>query len=260
MRRRPFRAARRVIKALWTAPLAFRIGVGVAALVGLAFSVNWTYQVARKPAELLFPVSGVLAKTPLETWRQYRPLFRAHSTAVMTPEFLAALAQLEGAGNPMARTYWRWRASTDPFEVYRPASSAVGMYQLTDATFSEARRYCIRDNAVVSEGAWHDWSSCWFNSLYTRVVPSHAVEMTSAFLDRRVAETLARQPIGEATLEQKQDLAAIIHLCGAAAGDVFAKQNFRLSAGRRCGEHDVRAYLAQLHAMKRIFVRLVQAD
>jgi hypothetical protein len=133
------------------------------------------------------------------------------------------------------------------------------MYQITDATFSEARRYCIRDNAVAAEGAWHDWRSCWFNSLYMRVVPSHAVEMTSAFLDRRVAETLERHHIAGATLGQKQDLAAVIHLCGAAAGDLFARRDFRLSAGQHCGEHDVRAYLVQLHAMKRIFVRLAEA-
>ena len=54
----------------------------------------------------------------------------AHATAVMTPELLAALAQVEGAGNPVARTYWRWQAGWNPFEVYRPASSAVGMYQM----------------------------------------------------------------------------------------------------------------------------------
>jgi len=38
---------------------------------------------------------------------QYGPLFRRHSTVVITPELLAALAQVEGAGNPVARTYWR---------------------------------------------------------------------------------------------------------------------------------------------------------
>ena len=57
----------------------------------------------------------------------------------MTPELLAALAQVEGAGNPVARTYWRWRLSWNPLELYRPASSAVGMYQITDATFQEAK-------------------------------------------------------------------------------------------------------------------------
>ena len=239
-------------------PLAVRIGIGAAALILAAFAVNWIYQVARKPAELFFPVSGVLSKTPAETWRQYEPIFRKHATAVMTSDFLAALAQVEGAGNPVARTYWRWRITADPSEIYRPASSAVGMYQITDATFSEARRYCIRNNAVVDDGAWHDWRSCWFNSLYTRVVPSHAVEMTSAFLDRRVAEALARHRIARSTLQQKQDLAAVIHLCGAAAGDAYAKRNFSLAAGQRCGDHDVRAYLLRVNAMQRVFLRLAE--
>ena len=77
--------------------------------------VNWLVQVARKPTELFFPVSGALSKTPAETWRSYAPIFRQHSTAVMTPELLAALAQVEGAGNPVARTYWRWRLTQQPF-------------------------------------------------------------------------------------------------------------------------------------------------
>jgi len=153
-------------------------------VVTLWSAVNWTYQVIRKPTELFFPVSGAFTKTPRETWRQYGPLFRAHATDVITPDLLAALAQIEGAGNPVARTYWRWRLTWNPFRVYEPASSAVGMYQITDATFREAKRFCIHGHVVVENGAWYDPSSCWFNSLYTRVVPSHAVEMTAALLDR----------------------------------------------------------------------------
>jgi hypothetical protein len=195
------------------------------------FALNWLVQVMRKPTELFFPVSGVLFKTPVETWRSYEPIFRAHSTAVMTPELLAALAQVEGAGNPVARTYWRWRLTHQPFEVYRPASSAVGMYQITDARFADAKRLCIHDHVAVED--------CWFNVLYMRTVPSHAVEMTSAFLDRAVER---RKPKG-ATLQQKQDLAALIHLCG---------ESVRLGA-RRCGEHDAQLYLAQVNAMKRLF-------
>jgi hypothetical protein len=226
------------------------------ALVVLAFAVNWTYQVIRKPAELFFPVSGALSKTPAETWRQYEPIFRAHATGVITADFLAALAQVEAAGNPVARTYWRWRLTSEPFNVYRPASSAVGMYQITDATFSEAKRYCIHDHVVVEDGPWNNPNSCWFNSLYLRVVPSHAVEMTSAFLDRRVMDALQRHRILKATPQQKQDLAAVIHLCGATAGDVYAKRNFRAAVGQRCGDHDVGGYIARVNAMKRFFARL----
>ena len=48
------------------------------------------------------------------------------------------------------------------------------MFQITDGTFAEARRYCIHDHVVVEDGPWHDARSCWFNGLYTRVVPGHA--------------------------------------------------------------------------------------
>jgi hypothetical protein len=69
-------------------------------------------------------VSGALTKTPSETWRQYGPLFREHSTAVITPELLAALAQVEGVGNPVARTYWRWRGIPSSCTGRRRAPSA----------------------------------------------------------------------------------------------------------------------------------------
>ena len=59
-----------------------------------------------------------------------------------------------------------------------------------------------------------------------------------------------------ATLQQKQELAAIIHLCGAAAGDAFAGREFRLLPGQRCGEHDAAAYLARVGAMQRLFAQL----
>jgi hypothetical protein len=148
--------------------------------------------------------------------------------------------------------------SWNPLEVYRPASSAVGMYQITDARFAEAKRYCIRDHAPLDEGPWHDLRTCWFNALYLRVLPSHAVEMTSAFLDRRVAQILSRQRIAGATLQQKQDLAAVIHLCGATPADAFARRGFRPAAGERCGEHPLGAYLARLNALKRHFSLLLR--
>jgi len=238
------------------APLPIRIVVGTVLLVTVWAAVNWIVQVARKPTELLFPVSESLGKAPEQTWRQYGALFAEHSTTVITPELLAALAQVEGSGNPVARTYWRWRLSWNPFEVYRPASSAVGMFQMTDGTFAEARRYCIHRHVVVEAGPWTDPRSCWFNALYTRVVPGHAVEMTAALLDRTVARTLARNRGGTASPQQQQDLAAIIHLCGSGAGDAYARRGFRLTRGQRCGDHDPRRYLADVHALKRQFARL----
>lgn len=139
---RAFRRASPTTQAVVAAAVAFTLWLGL----------NWAYQVIRKPSELFFPVSGALYKTPLEAWQEYGPIFRQHATAVITPDLLAALAQVEGSGNPVARTYWRWSFRRKPFEVYRPASSAVGMYQITNGTFAEARRYCIHDHIVIEDG------------------------------------------------------------------------------------------------------------
>ncbi|HEV8202141.1 MAG TPA: transglycosylase SLT domain-containing protein [Candidatus Polarisedimenticolia bacterium] len=220
---------------------------------------NGVYQAIRKPTELFFPVSESLGKSPAETWKSYGPLFVEHSTAVIPPALLAALAQVEGSGNPVARTYWRWRPASNPFEVYKPASSAVGMYQITDATFDEAKRYCIHDHAVVEDGPGLDSSSCWFNALYSRVIPSHAIEMTSALLDRQVESVLARHRIAASTPQRQQDLAAVIHLCGPGGGDAYASRGFR-TGGQRCGDHDIGGYLARVNRMKRLFARLATGD
>src|SRR5205085_11251065 len=105
------RRARRLLKLLVAAPLALRIIVGTIVVLTVWSAANWLYQVVRKPTELFFPVDGVLAKAPAETWRGYGPLFRRHSTVVFTPELLAALARVEGAGNLLAMMFCRRRLS-----------------------------------------------------------------------------------------------------------------------------------------------------
>jgi hypothetical protein len=242
-----------VLRAFAMAPGFLQAAVVVSIVAILWFVVNGLFQVIRKPSELFFPVSGTLNKTPPETWRDYGPLFRRYSTDMVTPELLAALAQVEASGNPVARTYWRWTLTARPFEVYRPASSSVGMYQMTDGTFSAARHYCIRRHAVLEEGPWNDWRSCWFNALYTRVIPSHAVELTAAYLDRSITSILALHPARFATLERKQQLAALIHLCGAGAGDLYVRHGMRLSEGQRCGDHDAREYIERVDQARRMF-------
>lgn len=230
--------------------------IGIASVALLIFSAaNLAYHIARKPSELFFPVSGALNKTPAETWRRYAPLFREYSTSIITPELLAALAQVEGMGNPIAHTYWRWRLTWNPFAIYQPASSSVGMYQMTDAAFAEARRYCIRHHVVVAQGVWNDWDACWFNGLYTRLIPSHAIELTAIFLDREVAALLGREHAPSASPRQKEALATIAHLCGAGPASDFMKHGFKLPPGERCGDHDAATYLAHVAEMTQEFLR-----
>ena len=238
---------RRALLMLSAAPPAVRIVAIAATVFATLFAANLVYQVVRKPSEMFFLVAGA-KKVPAETWRHYAPLFREYSTVAITPELLAGLAQVEGSGDPLAHTYWRWRITWNPFNLYAPASSSVGMYQITDAAFSEARRYCIRDHTVVED-------DCWFKGLYTRVVPGHAIELAAIFLDRHLTAILAFRRNGSASPEQKQDLAAVIYLCGAGPAEAFARRGFKVTPGERCGDQDVATYLAQVKAMKRKFLR-----
>lgn len=246
------RKSRRFAKLLRKRRFVFWCILGLAAF----FALNLVYQVIRKPGELFAPVSASFAKNPAATWQSYGALFEKYSTSIIAPELLAALAQVESDGNPVARTYWRWQWSWNPLEIYRPASSALGMFQLTDGTFAEARKYCIRDHRVASEEPRPNSSSCWFNSFYTRTLPSHAVELTAAYLHQRVVDTLAARRAIKASPIQKQQLAAVIHLCGLKRGETFAARGFRAAPGELCGTHSLQRYLTQIDLMKKRFARL----
>ena len=223
-------------RATWQARLAF------CAILALALwaPINLAYQVTQKPSELLAPLSSRLMKTPEETWASYAPLFRRYATANVTPELLAALAQAESAGNPAATTYWRWRFSLNPLAIFRPASSSVGMYQMTDAAYAEARRG--RDGA------------------YWRVLPSDAVELTATYLDRQLTTLLAKRHPASLTEQQKDNLAAVIHLCGPGSAAAYLRRGFHLTAGERCGDQEIAAYVARVSNFERQFRRLGQAD
>jgi hypothetical protein len=244
--------SRRFTRSRWKGAIAWYCVLAI----GGFFALNWIYQVIRKPGELFAPVSASFLRSPESTWQSYGPLFEKYSTNIISPEFLAALAQVEGNGNPIARTYWRWRWSWNPFDVYRPASSALGMFQITDGTFAQARKFCIRDHQVVTDGPWYDLRSCWFNSFYTRTLPSHSTEMTAAYLHRSVVNTLAVWPPASISLAQQQKLAAVIHLCGLKRGETFVIRGFRATPGERCGTHSLQRYLNQVDLMRKRFARL----
>ena len=251
--RRWRRSARRARQRFASAPLIVRIAGGVAILLPVLALTNLAYHVLHKPTELFFFVGHALDKEPAETWASYGSLFRTYATGTITPELLAALAQVESSGNPVDRTYWRWRWSFNPLAIYQPASSAVGLYQMIDGAYAEAATFCIRDHAVVDSG-------CGFASFYIRTIPSHSIELASIYLDRNVAAVLARAGHVKASASERQDLAAFIHLCGAGPATAFARRNFKMIAGERCGDHLVSAYVARVNAFKRQFQRLAADD
>ena len=104
-------------------------------------------------------------------------------------------------------------------------------------------------HTVVEDG-------CSSRALYSRVVPSHATELTAVFLDRNIMAILGNRRTAKVSWQQKEQLAAIIHLCGAGPAKAFARRGFHLLPSERCGDHDVAAYLAEIDAMMQKFARL----
>ena len=118
-----------------------------------------------------------------------------------------------------------------------------------ESAAAQDKGYCILHHTVVETG-------CSATLLPSRVVPGHATELTAVFLDRKLAAILGHRRKTKFSGQQRADLAAIIHLCGAGPAKAFARRAFRLVPGERCGDHDVSAYLDQINAMKRQFLRL----
>ena len=128
---------------------------------------------------------------PLVTWRWYfgeqrtthlgrsrLALYRTNPTA-MKLRYPIACATVLLAASLSAQLVF----IPDPLDIYRPASSAVGMFQIIDGTFAEARRYCIHDHVVVEDGPWHDFDSCRYGSTRTRfgrLTPYHKTAVQSA--------------------------------------------------------------------------------
>jgi hypothetical protein len=219
-------------------------------LLAAAFLMcNFLYQVIKKPSELWTLFALGASKHISETWKAYEHLFKAHSTAIMTPEFLCALAQVESSGNPFITPKWRLDWTGGITHIYAPLSSAVGLMQYTDGTFEEAKTFCVRRHKVVKTGPWYELESCWFNAFYNRISPSHSIEMTSARLHYHVEKIIRQNAKSDISLWNKQKLAAVIHLCGLENGKKVAEHDFNLRAVSSCGDHSPLFYCSRIQTI-----------
>ncbi len=214
--------------------------------------VNFTIQILRKPTEAL-GIVPTTKKTPMQTWQSYRDEFRSSATPIITADFLAAVAQVESSGDPVAQPKWVFRWTTDIFRVYAPQSSAVGLMQITEGNFVEAKNYCVRRGKVET--------NCWLNNLYARFWPSHSIEMAAGFMHVQVEKFLAMYKLSSVKRESQQRLAAVIHLCGKGRAPEFIKNKFRVSSSfQRCGTHDPREYLNKVAMYQRQFSRMLASE
>lgn len=226
-------------------------------LIVLLIAGNWVYQVWQKPTELIGLFDEHFHKNPTDTWSNYSEIFRDKATEVMTPTLLAALAQAESNGNPVVRTYWKWRWTTDPGRMYGPASGAAGMFQITQATFAEAKEFCVRDGQPRKN---QEYEMPCGETYYSRLLPSHAIEMTAARLHWQAEKILARFRSRRVSLVDKQNLAIVIHLCGVAKGEQMVRAGMRLSRLGRCGDHSPVVYVRQVRRLERLFRKISRTE
>jgi hypothetical protein len=62
--------------------------------------------------------------------------------------------------------------------------------------------------------------------------------------------------VNAALPERKLELAAMIHLCGAGAGDAYVRRGLKFTPGEHCGDQDAHAYVARVNGMRRVFSAL----
>lgn len=222
----------------------------------LLFLLNFAVQLIRKPAEVVGLFAKGSYKTSYQTWEAYEVLFKKHSTHIMTPQYLCAMAQVESGGNPLITPKWKWRWTSNIMQLYAPASSSVGLLQYTDATFKEAKQFCIHDHKVALAGPLSDFDSCWFNFLYTRLSPSDSIEMTSARLHYHIEQIMNQYGYTELSIKEQQKLGAVIHLCGLNNAKKFAERNFNFNAIPKCGDHDPAVYYGRIEIIMNSLLRM----
>jgi hypothetical protein len=216
--------------------------------IGVFFAVNFLVQIARKPAEALGLLGLGRSRSVAETWRAFSRDFQRHGTEITTPTFLAAMAQVESSGNPLATPKWHFQWSGSVWRWFAPESTSVGLYQLTDGTYERAKDFCIKKGRVARDGPWHDWGSCWFNWAYLRISASDSIEMTSAYLHHAVTTSLNGR---KTSPTNQRRLAAVIHLCGQGKARAFIRSGFDLASAGHCGRHDVRRYVERIERYER---------
>lgn len=207
---------------------------------------NLIYQVYKKPTEVFRPFESLLIKSPKETWKNYGEYFEAFATHRVSASFLAALAQVESAGNPWANSFWKFRWTTDLDRIYSPASTAVGLLQITEPTMKEAQNFCFKENKKVFRG------KCWEDRFFTRLSPEHSIELTSA----RMEYYLKKMTPAKLSRRNLEKLASVFHLCGVNKAKVFQRSNYNFSALGRCGYHRPRKYYQKINRMKAKFERI----
>jgi hypothetical protein len=101
-------------------------------------------------------------------------------------------------------------------------------------------------------------------------IAGHHLKKGSGVFFRALADQLQHPAVADSppdepvriswSTQPKKLLAAVIHPCGAGAGQAYSARNFQFSPRHRCGDHDVTAYLARIYAFQTMFAKPAAGD
>lgn len=213
----------------------------------LILLINYFFQIYRKPTELLSFLSS--PKTPYETWKSYSTLFIKHSLGAITPDFLAALAQVESSGNHWGSPSWRIRWTGPIADFYSPSSSSFGLFQTTVGTFNQSKKLCLKNGVILKQESYENL--CPQNFFYNRLIPSSIIQLTAIQLEYDIQKLSSIKTKAHSDLFKKQKTAALIHLCGKEQTRNFIMNGLKKNS--QCGTHNVQIYLNKIFYYKKIF-------
>lgn len=209
------------------------------------FLINLTFHIYQNPIHIFSFGAKPFYKTAIETWRSYGETFQRHGDSRVTPELLAAIAQVESNGNPLAAPPWRLSFSTDLTQIYAPASSAFGIMQITKGTFETMQKIAREEGKPAP--------------ILTRLRSEDSILLSALHLRRSIQEIIGERGWDKLDRRRATQLASIIHLCGPEVGRRFVKINYRTERLSRCGSHWPEVYSNKVWEMRQQFEKFSQS-
>lgn len=211
------------------------------------------FHIYHKPSIILLPVSNSFNKLPNETWDTYKDYFNEYSSKTISPFLIAAIVQHESAGNPLAQTYWKWNWDVNPFKWFAPASSSLGLMQMTSGTWEDAKKFCTLGGEVIRE---EGKKSCW-NFLASRLFPASNIRLASIRYHYYLKKWKESLGVDNLSSKLSRRFISVMHLCGVEKAFKWADKPHLLKK-RRCGGHSVREYLRSIARLERKFRNISQ--
>lgn len=206
--------------------------------------LNAAYHLFQNPIHLLSFVAHPFHKTPQETWAAYSHHFEKHGDSKVTPELLAALAQAESSGNPLAAPPWQLRMSTDLAEIYAPASTAFGLMQITKGTFQTMLQIAREEGRPAP--------------VMTRLSVGDQIQL-SAMNIRRNLQELVGDRFHSFEARRITNLSSVIHLCGPEVGRRLVRAGFKVDRLPKCGSHWPEIYTRKVWDLRLQFERMKES-